>query len=108
MFSKDILVDAQERSLVIVTGSEEDFGIEMMAGTSGNYERGVITISFLRFKHAQQQVRAVLNDEEFWQLVAKKFICGAEAPLQPSTFERLLIEDHQHDEIFDDVEDTSN
>lgn len=90
----------------MVTGTEKDFGIEMMAGTSGNLQRCVITISLLRFKNTQRQVRALLNDEELWQLLAKKAICGTNDPIVPSTFERLLIEDHEHDEIFD--EDSSS
>lgn len=107
MFIKNTLTDEQARGLVMVTGTEKDSGIEMMAGTSGNFKRGVITISFQRFKHTQEQLRAMLGDEEFWQLLAKKAICGASAPIEPTPFERLLIEDHEHDEVPDDEDERS-
>ena len=100
MFIINTLTDEQARGLVVVMGTKNESGIEMMAGTSGNLKRGVITISFRRFKNTQEQLRAMLNDEEFWQLLAEKAICGASAPIEPTPFERLLIEDHQHDEVF--------
>lgn len=105
MFTKNTLTDEQARGLVVVVGTENESGIEMMAGTSGNLKRGVITISFRRFKNTQEQLRAMLGDEEFWQLLAKKAICGASAPIEPTPFERLLIEDHEHDEVPDDEDE---
>ena len=54
MFIKNTLTDEQARGLVAVMGTENESGIEMMAGTSGNLKRGVITISFRRFKHTQE------------------------------------------------------
>ena len=108
MFIKNTLTDEQARGLVAVMGTENESGIEMMAGTSGNLKRGVITISFRRFKNTQEQLRAMLGDEEFWQLQAEKRICGASAPIGPTPFERLLIEDHQHDEVFSEKEKRSN
>ena len=108
MFTKNTLTDEQARGLVVVMGTENESGIEMMAGTSGNLKRGIITISFRRFKHTQEQLRAMLGDEEFWQLLAKKAICGASAPIEPTPFERLLIEDHGHNEVFDEKETRSN
>jgi len=107
MFTKNTLTDEQARGLVAVMGTENESGIEMMAGTSGNLKRGVITISFRRFKNTQEQLRTMLNDEEFWQLLAKKAICGASAPIGPTPFERLLIEDHEHDEVPDDEDERS-
>ena len=108
MFIKNTLTDEQARGLVVVMGTENESGIEMMAGTSGNLKRGVITVSFRRFKNTQEQLRAMLGDEEFWQLLAGKRICGASAPIGPTPFERLLIEDHQHDEVFDEKESREN
>ena len=108
MFTKNTLTDEQARGLVVVVGTENESGIEMMAGTSGNLKRGVITISFRRFKNTQEQLRAMLGDEEFWQLLAEKRICGASAPIEPTPFERLLIEDHEHDEVFDEKEAREN
>ena len=108
MFIKNTLTDEQARGLVAVMGTENESGIEMMAGTSGNLKRGVITVSFRRFKNTQEQLRAMLGDEEFWQLLAEKRICGASAPIEPTPFERLLIEDHEHDEVFDEKEKRSN
>ena len=108
MFIINTLTDEQARGLVVVMGTKNESGIEMMAGTSGNLKRGVITVSFRRFKHTQEQLRAMLNDEEFWQLLAEKAICGASAPIEPTPFERLLIEDHQHDEVFSEKEKRSN
>ena len=108
MFIKNTLTDEQTRGLVAVMGTENESGIEMMAGTSGNLKRGVITVSFRRFKHTQEQLRAMLGDEEFWQLLAKKAICGASASIEPTPFERLLIEDHEHDEVFDEREAREN
>jgi len=108
MFTKNTLTDEQARGLVTVMGTENESGIEMMAGTSGNLKRGVITISFRRFKNTQEQLRAMLGDEEFWQALAKKAICGASAPIEPTPFERLLIEDHEHDEVFDEKEAREN
>jgi len=102
MFIKNTLTDEQARGLVVVMGTENESGIEMMAGTSGNLKRGVITVSFRRFKNTQEQLRAMLNDGDFWQLLAEKRICGASAPIEPTPFERLLIEDHEHDEVFDE------
>lgn len=107
MFTKNTLTDEQARGLVVVVGTENESGIEMMAGTSGNLKRGIITISFRRFKNTQEQLRTMLNDEEFWQLLAKKAICGASAPIGPTPFERLLIEDHEHDEVPDDEDERS-
>jgi len=107
MFIKNTLTDDQARGLVAVMGTENESGIEMMTGTSGNLKRGVITISFRRFKNTQEQLRTMLNDEEFWQLLAKKAICGAGAPIEPTPFERLLIEDHEHDEVPDDEDERS-
>ena len=107
MFTKNTLTDDQARGLVVVVGTENESGIEMMAGTSGNLKRGVITISFRRFKNTQEQLRAMLGDEEFWQLLAEKRICGASAPIGPTPFERLLIEDHEHDEVPDDEDERS-
>lgn len=108
MFTKNTLTDEQARGLVVVVGTDNESGIEMMAGTSGNLKRGIITISFRRFKNTQEQLRAMLNDGEFWQLLAEKRICGASAPIEPTPFERLLIEDHEHDEVFDEKEKRSN
>lgn len=108
MFTKNTLTDEQARSLVVVVGIDNESGIEMMAGTSGNLKRGVITISFRRFKNTQEQLRAMLNDEEFWQALVEKRICGASAPIGPTPFERLLIEDHEHDEVFSEKEKRSN
>ena len=105
MFIKNTLTDEQARGLVAVMGTENESGIEMMAGTSGNLKRGVITVSFRRFKNTQEQLRAMLGDEEFWQLLAEKRICGAGAPIGPTPFERLLIEDHEHDEVPDDEDE---
>ena len=105
MFTKNTLTDEQARGLVVVVGTENESGIEMMAGTSGNLKRGVITVSFRRFKNTQEQLRAMLGDEEFWQLLAEKRICGAGAPIGPTPFERLLIEDHEHDEVPDDEDE---
>ena len=105
MFIKNTLTDEQARGLVAVMGTENESGIEMMAGTSGNLKRGVITISFRRFKNTQEQLRAMLNDGEFWQALAEKRICGASAPIEPTPFERLLIEDHEHDEVPDDEDE---
>jgi hypothetical protein len=107
MFTKNTLTDEQARGLVVVVGTENESGIEMMAGTSGNLKRGVITISFRRFKNTQEQLRAMLGDEEFWQLLTEKRICGASAPIGPTPFERLLIEDHEHDEVPDDEDERS-
>ena len=107
MFIKNTLTDEQARGLVAVMGTENESGIEMMAGTSGNLKRGVITVSFRRFKNTQEQLRAMLGDEEFWQLLAEKRICGASAPIEPTPFERLLIEDHEHDEVPDDEDERS-
>ena len=50
----------------------------------------------------------MLGDEEFWQLLGEKRICGASAPIEPTPFERLLIEDHEHDEVFDEKESREN
>ena len=108
MFIKNTLTDEQARGLVVVMGTENESCIEMMAGTSGNLKRGIITISFRRFKHTQEQFRAMLNDGDFCQLLAEKRICGASAPIEPTPFERLLIEDHEHDEVFDEKETRSN
>ena len=108
MFTKNTLTDEQARGLVVVVGIDNESGIEMMAGTSGNLKRGVITISFRRFKNTQEQLRAMLGDGDFWQLLAKKRICGASAPIEPTPFERLLIEDHEHDEVFDEKEAREN
>ena len=107
MFIKNTLTDEQARGLVAVMGTENESGIEMMAGTSGNLKRGVITISFRRFKNTQEQLRAMLGDGDFWLLLAKKRICGASAPIEPTPFERLLIEDHEHDEVPDDEDERS-
>ena len=107
MFTKNTLTDEQARGLVVVVGTENESGIEMMAGTSGNLKRGVITISFRRFKNTQEQLRAMLGDGDFWLLLAKKRICGASAPIEPTPFERLLIEDHEHDEVPDDEDERS-
>ena len=107
MFIKNTLTDEQARGLVAVMGTENESGIEMMAGTSGNLKRGVITISFRRFKNTQEQLRAMLGDEEFCQLLAEKRICGASAPIGPTPFERQLIEDHEHDEVPDDEDEHS-
>ena len=107
MFTKNTLTDEQARGLVVVVGTENESGIEMMAGTSGNLKRGVITISFRRFKNTQEQLRAMLGDEEFWQLLVEQRICGASAPIEPTPFERLLIEDHEHDEVPDDEDERS-
>ncbi len=107
MFTKNTLTDDQARGLVVVVGTENESGIEMMAGTSGNLKRGIITISFRRFKNTQEQLRAMLNDGDFWQLLAEKRICGASAPIEPTPFERLLIEDHEHDEVPDDEDERS-
>ena len=107
MFTKNTLTDEQARGLVVVVGTENESGIEMMAGTSGNLKRGVITISFRRFKNTQEQLRAMLGDGDFWQLLAEKAICGASAPIEPTPFERLLIEDHEHDEVPDDEDERS-
>ena len=107
MFTITTLTDDQARSLVMVMGTKKESGIRMMAATSGNFKEGVITISFRRFKHTQEQLRAVLGDEEFWQLLAEKGICGASAPIEPTPFERLLIEDHEHDEVPDDEDERS-
>ena len=107
MFTKNTLTDEQARGLVVVVGTENESGIEMMAGTSGNLKRGIITISFRRFKNTQEQLRAMLNDGEFWQALAEKRICGASAPIEPTPFERLLIEDHEHDEVPDDEDERS-
>ena len=107
MFIKNTLTDEQARGLVAVMGTENESGIEMMAGTSGNLKRGVITVSFRRFKNTQEQLRAMLGDEEFWQQLAEKRICGASAPIGPTPFERLLIEDHEHDEVPDDEDERS-
>ena len=107
MFTKNTLTDEQARGLVVVVGIDNESGIEMMAGTSGNLKRGIITISFRRFKNTQEQLRAMLNDGEFWQALAEKRICGASAPIEPTPFERLLIEDHEHDEVPDDEDERS-
>ena len=107
MFTKNTLTDEQARGLVVVVGIDNESGIEMMAGTSGNLKRGIITISFRRFKNTQEQLRAMLNDGEFWQALAEKRICGACAPIEPTPFERLLIEDHEHDEVPDDEDERS-
>ena len=107
MFTKNTLTDDQARGLVVVVGTENESGIEMMAGTSGNLKRGIITISFRRFKNTQEQLRVMLNDGDFWQLLAEKRICGASAPIEPTPFERLLIEDHEHDEVPDDEDERS-
>ena len=107
MFTKNTLTDDQARGLVVVVGTENESGIEMMAGTSGNLKRGVITISFRRFKNTQEQLRVMLGDGDFWLLLAKKRICGASAPIEPTPFERLLIEDHEHDEVPDDEDERS-
>ena len=107
MFTKNTLTDEQARGLVVVVGTDNESGIEMMAGTSGNLKRGIITISFRRFKNTQEQLRAMLNDGEFWQALAEKRICGASAPIEPTPFERLLIEDHEHDEVPDDEDERS-
>jgi len=107
MFIKNTLTDEQARGLVVVVGTDNESGIEMMAGTSGNLKRGVITVSFRRFKHTQEQLRAMLGDGNFWQLLAEKRICGASAPIGPTPFERLLIEDHEHDEVPDDEDERS-
>ena len=108
MFIKNTLTDEQARGLVAVMGTENESGIEMMAGTSGNLKRGIITISFRRFKNTQEQLRTMLGDGDFWQLLAEKAICGASAPIEPTPFERLLIEDHEHDEVFDEKEAREN
>ena len=108
MFTKNTLTDEQARSLVVVVGIDNESGIEMMAGTSGNLKRGVITVSFRRFKNTQEQLRTMLGDGDFWQLLAEKAICGASAPIEPTPFERLLIEDHEHDEVFDEKEAREN
>ena len=108
MFTKNTLTDEQARGLVVVVGIDNESGIEMMAGTSGNLKRGIITISFRRFKNTQEQLRAMLNDGEFWQALAEKRICGASTPIEPTPFERLLIEDHEHDEVFSEKEKRSN
>ena len=107
MFTKNTLTDEQARGLVVVVGTENESGIEMMAGTSGNLKRGIITVSFRRFKNTQEQLRAMLGDGDFWQLLAEKAICGASAPIEPTPFERLLIEDHEHDEVPDDEDERS-
>lgn len=107
MFTKNTLSDEQARGLVVVVGTDNESGIEMMAGTSGNLKRGIITISFRRFKNTQEQLSAMLGDGEFWQLLAEKRICGASAPIEPTPFERLLIEDHEHDEVPDDEDERS-
>ena len=107
MFIKNTLTGDQARGLVVVVGTENESGIEMMAGTSGNLKRGVITISFRRVKNTQEQLRAMLDDGDFWQLLAEKRICGASAPIEPTPFERLLIEDHEHDEVPDDEDERS-
>ena len=108
MFTKNTLTDEQARGLVVVVGIDNESGIEMMAGTSDNLKRGIITISFRRFKNTQEQLRTMLGDGDFWQLLAEKAICGASAPIEPTPFERLLIEDHEHDEVFDEKEAREN
>lgn len=108
MFTKNVLTDDKARGLVVVVGTDNESGIEMMAGTSGNFKEGIISIRFRRFRHTQEQLRAMLGDEELWQLLAEKGICGGGAPIVPTPFERLLIEDHQHDEVFSEKEKRSN
>lgn len=102
-------IDQDSNSLGVVSrGYDADSGIKVEAWKGGYCKKGGrITITFERFKHTQEQVRAALQSEEFWNQVHNLRICGR-LPLEPTQFEKQMIEDHQHDEVFSEKEKRSN
>ena len=102
-------IDKDFGSLGVVTkGYDADRGIKVEGWKSGYCQKGGrITIQFDRFRHTQEQVRAALQSEEFWNQVNNLRICGRKL-LEPTPHEKQMIEDHQHDEVFDEKEKRSN
>ena len=73
-------IDKDSYSLGVVTrGYDADSGIKVEAWKGGYCKKGGrIIIAFERFKHTQEQVRAALQSEEFWNQVHIIWDCVSE------------------------------